>query len=101
MTTVKMAMCPRCKVVHEAVGPKALDGADEERAYRITHCRLCKSPSLTFSPLPDEPDLADDELGYPMAVVPWVNEGPAQPVRQRRVAEREGAPANSSRRKAK
>lgn len=70
---MKMAACSICRTVHEAVGSQALIGADEERTYRITHCRLCKSSSAKFRQLPDQPDLADDELGYPMAVVPWLD----------------------------
>lgn len=70
---MRMAVCPVCRTVHEAVDARVLVGADEERTYRITHCRLCESPSTTFRQLPDQPDLADDELGYPMAVVPWLD----------------------------
>jgi hypothetical protein len=69
---MKMAACPVCRTIHEAVGPSALKGADKKRTYRITHCRLCESPSTTFRPLPDHPELANDELGFPMAVVPWL-----------------------------
>ena len=70
---MKMAACPVCRTVHEAADARALIGADEERTYRFTHCRLCKSSSAKFRQLPDQPDLADDELGYPMAVVPWLD----------------------------
>jgi putative toxin-antitoxin system antitoxin component (TIGR02293 family) len=69
---MKMAACPVCRTIHEAVGPSALKGADKKRTYRVTHCRLCESPSTTFRPLQDRPELADDELGFPMAVVPWL-----------------------------
>jgi len=75
---MKMAICPVCKTVHEATGQRTLRGADERRTYRITHCRLCESPSTGFHPLPNQPDLADDELGYPMAVVPWIEAEGAQ-----------------------
>jgi len=67
-----MAVCPVCRIIHEAVGRGALKGADDERTYRITHCRLCYTPSDKFQALPDQPDLAEDEMGYPMAVVPWL-----------------------------
>jgi len=69
---MKAAKCPMCGVVHEATGHWALDGADEKRAYRITHCRLCNTPSETFLEMPDQPDVADDDLGFPLAVVPWL-----------------------------
>lgn len=69
---MKMAACPVCRTIHEAVGPSALKGAGKKRTYRVTHCRLCEPPSTTFRPLPDHPELVDDELGFPMAVVPWL-----------------------------
>lgn len=69
---MKVCKCVRCGVVHEAASRTILLNLDEETRYRITHCRLCGSPSSTFSPLPDEADLPDDELGYPVAVVPWL-----------------------------
>lgn len=98
---MKMAMCPTCRVAHEAVNRRALDGATAERIYRITHCRLCKTPSETFLPLPDEPDLADDELGYPMAVVPWVAEDATPPAHWRAPSSGSGASARASKRRAK
>jgi hypothetical protein len=70
---MKMAVCPFCRVLHEAVGAGALDSASDEQAYRITHCRLCESPSSTFVQRPDMPEVADDEFGYPLAVVPWLD----------------------------
>lgn len=70
---MKLAMCPVCRVVHQAVGRKALIGADEDRAYRLTHCRLCKVSSSAFNPLPDGPNIGSDELGYPAAVVSWID----------------------------
>lgn len=77
---MKLSICPRCRVVHEAVGTKVLDGVDDERLYDLTHCKLCEPPSATFRQLPDQPDLADNEIGYPMAVVPWMGaEGPPRP----------------------
>lgn len=69
---MKMAACPVCRTMHEAVGVVALEGADKERSYRITHCRFCETPSATFHQRPDRPELSDDEMGYPMAVVPWL-----------------------------
>lgn len=71
---MKLSVCPRCGVMHEAVGTKVLAGVDEDRRYDLTHCRLCELPSTAFRPLPDRQDLADDEIGYPMAVVPWVKD---------------------------
>lgn len=74
---MKLSICPGCRVIHEAVGTKVLAGVDEDRRYELTHCRLCELPSEAFRPLPDPPDPADDEIGYPMAVVPWMkDEGP-------------------------
>jgi hypothetical protein len=70
---MKLAICPACQVVHEAVGRDLLEGADEERAYRLTHCRLCAIPCTEFRPLPDGPELLEDELGFPAAVVPWID----------------------------
>ncbi len=70
---MKLAMCPVCRVVHAAVGRQVLEGADEERAYRLTHCRLCAIPCAQFRPLPDGPELSEDELGFPAAVVPWID----------------------------
>lgn len=70
---MKLAICPACRVVHEAVGRQALKGADEERAYRLTHCRLCAIPCAQFRPLPDGPELSEDDLGFPAAVVPWID----------------------------
>lgn len=73
---MKVCMCPRCRTVHEAASPAVLTGVDEKLRHRRTHCRLCSLPSEHFTRLPDEPDLSDDELGYPMAVVPWMGGAP-------------------------
>lgn len=69
---MNVCKCVQCGVVHEAVPRAKLFVAALEDIYRITHCRHCGSHSSTFAPLPDEPDLGDDELGYPVAVVPWL-----------------------------
>ena len=37
---------------------------------------LCSLPSAHFTPLPDEPDLAVDELGHLLPVVQWVGGAP-------------------------
>jgi hypothetical protein len=70
---MKLAICPACRVVHEAVTRQVLEGADEQRAYHLTHCRLCALPCTEFRPLPDGPELAEDDLGFPAAVVPWID----------------------------
>jgi len=76
---VRLAVCPNCRVIHEAVSAGVLDGADEERRYALTHCRLCETPSRYFRKLePEAPELALDEIGYPAAVVE-----PATKFRQR------------------
>lgn len=68
---MKLAICPCCRVVHQVADPKALDGATDERRYRLTHCRLCKTPSRFFKVVEREvPELRPDEIGYPAAVVP-------------------------------
>lgn len=67
---MKLAMCPACRTIHEAVGPEAMAGLGEEQAYSLTHCRLCETPSEHFRALPDRPALAEGEFGYPKAVVP-------------------------------
>jgi|GEM_PF-4339237 len=69
---MKVCACPACGTVHEAAPSPVLDGLSEERVYARTHCKLCESPSAHFVALADEPDLMDGELGYPLAVVPWL-----------------------------
>lgn len=69
---MRVCACPMCGTLHEAVSAVALIGITEEQLYDRTHCRLCELPSSTFIALKDEPDLGDDELGYPLAVVPWL-----------------------------
>jgi len=67
---MRLAVCPNCRVVHEAVDAGVLDGASEERRYDLTHCRLCETPSCYFRRLePEAAELAADELGYPAAVI--------------------------------
>lgn len=67
---MKVAVCPFCRVVHEAVGPEALKNADDERCYKLTHCRLCKAPSELFKlRAHEEPELGEDELGFPAIVM--------------------------------
>lgn len=67
---MQLALCPSCKIVHEVVSPTALVGLEEERAYAITHCRLCETSSGQFLPLKDAPAQPSDEVGDPAAVVP-------------------------------
>lgn len=67
---MKIAVCPFCRVMHEAVGPEALKNADDERRYKLTHCRLCEASSEPFKVRArEEPELEDDELGYPAIVL--------------------------------
>lgn len=73
---MKVCRCPRCGTVHEAASSTALLGADERLVHRRTHCRLCSLRSEHFTPLPDEPDLGPNDMGYPMAVVPWMGGAP-------------------------
>ena len=70
---MKLAICPACRVVHEAVGRQVPGGADEERAYRLTHFRLCAIPCTEFRPLSDGSELAEGDLGFPAAVVPRID----------------------------
>lgn len=70
---MKVCRCRVCGVLHEAAPASILVGQSEEFTYARTHCRLCEAPSSTFAPLADEPDLPADEIGYPLAVVPWLS----------------------------
>lgn len=73
---MKVCRCNVCSIVHQAAPASALDGLSEEMNYARTHCRLCESPSSAFVPLADEPDVPADEIGYPLAVVPWLSDAP-------------------------
>lgn len=67
---MKIAVCPFCRVVHEAVGPEVLKNVDDGRRYKLTHCRLCKAPSELFKlRAREEPELGEDELGFPAIVM--------------------------------
>lgn len=67
---MKLAVCPICRIVHEVVGPAALQEASEERRYDLTHCRLCETAGRFFRLLDKEaPPLKEDEIGYPAIVV--------------------------------
>lgn len=67
---MKIAVCPICRIVHEVVGPAALQEASEERRYDLTHCRLCETAGGLFRLLDEEaPALKADEIGYPAIVV--------------------------------
>ena len=70
---MKVCACPVCGTLHEAASAVVLSGITKEQAYDRTHCRLCESSSSAFIALKDEPDLNDGELGYPIAVVPWLS----------------------------
>lgn len=59
-----------------AASSAVLTGVDEKLRHRPKHCRLCRLPSEHCTPLPDEPDLSDDELGFPMTVAPWMGGAP-------------------------
>jgi len=72
---MKVCVCPACGTLHEAASALVLNGLNEEATYQRTHCRFCERPSSSFRPRPDEPDLAPGELGYPIAVVPWMTTG--------------------------
>jgi len=70
---MKLAKCPYCGVLHEAVGRSALAGADQETAVRITQCALCEAPSDQFVQVAKEVQAPGaDDFGYPRAVVPWI-----------------------------
>lgn len=73
---MKVCKCPRCRTAHEAGSPTALQGLDEKLMHRRTHCRLCSLNSEHFTELPDESDLGPNDMGYPMAVAPWMNGAP-------------------------
>lgn len=73
---MRIAVCPFCGVMHEAVGREDLNGADEQRRYRLTHCRLCETPSKWFKLLArEEPDLKPGDFGYPSIVMTRFDEG--------------------------
>lgn len=67
---MKLALCPACRVVHGVVSATVLDQLDEERAYEVTHCKLCETPAGIFLPLKDVPDERPNDIGFPAAVVP-------------------------------
>lgn len=67
---MKLALCPACRVVHRVVSATVLDQLDEERAYEVTHCKLCQTPAGIFLPLKDVPDERPNDIGFPAAVVP-------------------------------
>lgn len=67
---MKLALCPACRVVHQVVSPTAFVGLEDERAYAITHCRLCETPSGQFLPLKDAPAQPSDDIGFPAVIVP-------------------------------
>ncbi len=52
------------------VSPTALTEVDEQRAYDITHCRMCESSSGHFLSLGEAPETPPDDIGFPAAVVP-------------------------------
>jgi len=71
---MKVCKCPNCGVLHGAARITTLAGLDEEQVYLCTHCRFCEYPTGNFVQQPDERDLQPNELGYPMAVVPWLHD---------------------------
>lgn len=71
---MKVCACPVCGTVHEAAPSTVLNGLTEEQVYARTHCKLCESPSSRFVALADEPDLKNEEFGYPLAVVRWLKD---------------------------
>ena len=74
---MNVCRCRVCGVIHEATPASILVGLSDEQTYVRTHCRLCESPSSAFVPIADEPDLPADEIGYPLAVVPWLRDDSA------------------------
>lgn len=91
----RLAMCPRCRTLHESAGQFALIGISAERALEITHCKLCKTPSSTFAAMEEfAPQLGQYDLGYPVAVVPWFEEVPKRP-RKPRATQNGVAPGNT------
>jgi hypothetical protein len=67
---MRLAVCPNCRVLHEVVSAALFDGADEDRRYTLTHCKLCHTPSFRFRKLePEVPEVGPDELGYPAVFI--------------------------------